>query len=172
MIQLRIKVAILGALLWFTAATKSHAQEENFIAISIYNFTRYIDWPSSETGDFMIDIIGHKSVYEKLKEIVAGRKVGNRLIVVRYLESIVNVTQSQILFIGFWQSKDMAKAIEKVGTSHTLIISEKDGLIDGGSGINFVIRNSAIKFEIKKGNIQKYGLTVGESLVNLAYKAY
>jgi len=166
------KVLIFGILIWTMFGRVSQAQEENFIAVSIYNFTRYIDWPTGDAGDFTIDIIGHKSVYDKLKEMVAGRKVGNQIIVVRYLESTNNITQSQILFVGFWQSKDMAKVLDKVGSSHTLLISEKDGLIDVGAGINFVIRNSVIKFEIKKSNIQKYGLSVGEGLLNLAYKSY
>lgn len=152
---------------------KSFAQEENFIALSVYNFTRYVDWPSSDaTGEFVIDVIGHKSVYEKLKELVSGRRVGTRNIVVRYLESVNSITQSQILFLGFWQSKDLQKAIEKIGGSHTLIITEKEGLIDAGAAINFVIRSNSIKFEIKKVNIQKYGLNVGDALLALAYKSY
>ena len=151
----------------------SFGQEENFIAVSIYNFTRYIDWPSTQAGgDFIIDVIGHKSVYEKLKEITQGRKVGSKDIKVRFLESVNQITQSHILFVGFWQSKDLFKAIDKIGYANTLIITEKEGLIEGGSGINFVIRNNVIKFEIKKANIQKYGLKVGDELERLAVKAY
>ena len=165
------KIFYILILLFF--CTHSNAQEENFISISIYNFTRNIDWPqSSATGNFIIDIIGHKSVYDKLKDLTAGRKVGNQNIEVRYLESISQITQSNILFIGFWQSKDMGKAIEKVGKNPTLIIAEKDGMIDAGAGINFVIRNGAIKFEIKRANIEQYGLSVGDGLINLAYKSY
>ena len=164
---------IFIVLLLLVVGKTSFAQEENFITLSIYNFTRYIDWPSSDASDdFIIDVIGHKSVYDKLKELVTGRKVGNRNIVVRYLESVNNITKSQILFLGFWQSKDIQKAVDKIGNEHTLLITEKDGMIDSGSAINFVIRNSAIKFEIKKANIQKYGLNVGEALLSLAYKSY
>ena len=150
-----------------------NAQEENIIALSIYNFTRYIDWPKEEAGnDFFIDVIGHKSVYEKLKELTSGRKVGNRTITVRYIETSTSIVPCQILFVGFWQSKDMSRVIEKVGNSHTLIISEKDGLIDTGAGINFVIRNNSIKFEIKKTNIVKHGLAVSDGLEQMAYKSY
>jgi hypothetical protein len=167
------RIASISFLLMLLGGMKMNAQEENFIAASIYNFTRNIDWPSNNAnGDFIVDIIGHKSVYEKLKELVAGHKVGNRTIVVRFLESVNNITQSQILFVGFWQSKDMSRAIEKVGSSATLVVSEKDGLIDSGTGINFVIRNGSLKFEIKKANIQKYGLSVGMTLEQMAFKAY
>ena len=151
----------------------ANAQEENFIAIAVYNFTRYIDWPNDgNASDFLIDVIGHKSVYDKLVEITNGRKVGNRAITVRYFAASGSITPCQILFIGFWQSKDLAMLTEKLNNSHTLIITEKDGLIDSGSCINFVIRNTAIKFEIKKANIQKQGLMVSSELENIAYKTY
>jgi hypothetical protein len=166
------KFIILALLIQIVFLAKGSAQEENFISLSIYSFTRFIDWPADESADFVMDIIGHKSVYDKLAEIAAGRKIGNRNIVVRYLESVNDITQSQILFVGFWQSKDLAKAIVKVGNAHTLIITEKDGLIEAGSAINFVIRNNAIKFEIKKSNILKYGLRIDETLLNLACKIY
>lgn len=149
------------------------AQEENVIAIAVYNFTRYVDWPANQSSqDFVVDVIGHKSVYDKLKDVTTGRKVGNRNIVVRFLENIDKITQSEILFVGFWQSKDMARILEKVKTSPTLVITEKDGLIDSGSGINFVIRNNTIKFEIKKSNIVKNGLILSETLEQMAVKAY
>jgi len=167
------KLIVLSVLFYITFFAKCLAQEENFISLSVYSFTRFIDWPSNDGSDeFIIDVIGHKSVYDKLLELTAGRKVGNRNIIVRFLESVNNITQSQILFLGFWQSKDIAKAITKIGNAHTLIITEKEGLIDGGSAINFVIRNNTIKFEIKKANIQKYALNIDETLVKLAYKSY
>jgi hypothetical protein len=149
------------------------AQEENTIAIAVYNFTRYIDWPAADAGkNFYIDIIGHKSVFDKLKELTTGRKVGNRDIIVRYLDNVEKITQSDILFLGFWQSKEVAKAMEKIKSSPTLLISEKEGLAEAGAGINFLIVNGTIKFEIKKSNIVKYGLILSETLEKMAYKTY
>lgn len=166
----KILILTLALLLGYGSA---NAQEENVIAIAIYNFTRYVDWPASDAAsDFYIDIIGHKSVYDKLKEMSSGRKVGNRNIVVRYLDTSDKITKSEILFVGYWQSKDMPKILDKVKSVNTLLISEKDGLIDSGSAINFVIRNNTIKFEIKKGNIVKYGLILSETLEQMAYKIY
>jgi hypothetical protein len=168
-----VKSFFLTIFILLTLVCKSFGQEESFIAISMYNFTRYVDWPANETStEFVIDIIGHKSVYDKLKDMTADRKVGNRRIVIRYLDGVNNITKSDMLFVGFWQSKDMAKALAKVGNAHTLIIAEKDGLIEAGAGINFVIRNNAIKFELKRNNILKYGLKVTEELSSLAYKSY
>jgi hypothetical protein len=167
------KTFILLIFFLLTFVIKSYTQEETFIAISMYNFTRYVDWPVDDaSSDFIIDIIGHKSVYEKLKDMTKDRTVGSRRMVIRYLDGVSNITKSDILFLGFWQSKDMAKALTKVGNAHTLVISEKDGMIDAGAAINFVIRNNVIKFEVKRTNILKYGLKVTEELSSLAYKSY
>ena len=149
------------------------AQEENTISIAVYNFTRYIDWPAADAAkDFYIDVIGHKSVYDKLKELVAGRKVGNRNIVVRYLENVDKITQCEILFLGFWQSKEIARVQDKIKNSPTLLITEKEGLVEAGAGINFQIINSTIKFEIKRSNIVKYGLILSDNLEKMAFKTY
>ncbi len=157
---------------FWTCTTVSYAQEENIISSAIYNFTRYIDWPDDGSADFYINIIGHKSVYDKLTELTAGRKVGTRTITIRYFETINNISPCQILFISFWQSKNISLVNEKVGEAHTLIITEKEGLIDAGSGINFVIVNNTIKFEIKRSNIVKRGLALSSQLEQMAYKTY
>jgi hypothetical protein len=167
------KSFILSIFFLLTFVIKSYTQEETFIAISMYNFTRYVDWPHDDaSSDFIIDIIGHKSVYEKLKDMAKDRTVGSRRMVIRYLDGVNSITKSDMLFLGFWQSKDMAKALVKVGNAHTLVISEKDGMIEAGAAINFVIRNNVIKFEVKRNNILKYGLKVTEELSSLAYKSY
>jgi hypothetical protein len=168
-----LKKVVFVLLLVFTFTNNGNTQEESSIALSVYNFTRYIEYPANEANnDFIIDVIGHRSVFDKLKETTAGRMVGKRPIMVRFLESADKITKSQILFVGHWQSASFPKVLEKVGNSRTLIISEKDGLIDAGAGINFVIRNNAIKFEIKRANIQKYGLILSGELEKIAYKAY
>lgn len=170
--HLRRKIGLVIICLWM-GIHPSIAQEENIIATAVYNFTRYIDWPKEEVStDFYINVIGHKSVYDKLKEMTQGRTVGNRTITVRYLETSKGILPCQILFLGFWQSKDLQEIIDKIGDNHTLIITEKGGLIDLGSGINFVILNNTIKFEIKKSNIVKHGLMVSSDLEKIAYKTY
>jgi hypothetical protein len=152
---------------------KAKAQEETAIALYVYNFTRYIEYPASDaSSDFVIDVIAHKSVYDKLKELTAGKMVGRRNIVVRFLESVNKVSQSQILFVGFWQSPALPKILDMVGNTSTLIIAEKDGMIDAGAGINFVVRNNGIKFEVKRANIEKRGLSLSKELENMAYKSY
>jgi hypothetical protein len=44
----------------------------------IYNFSRLIQWPSgSNTGEFVIGVIGDNEVFSSLSSFVANKKVGS-----------------------------------------------------------------------------------------------
>jgi hypothetical protein len=145
------------------------AQEEDYISLFIYNFTRYFEWPEDRrTGDFVIEIMGHESVYKKLSEITANRTVGNQKIVVRSITSPDNMGNPHIIMIGHWHSRHIQKVLGKIGNIPTLVITDHEGMIKEGSAINFVIRDGGIKFELKKMNATKYGLKVHSRLDNMA----
>jgi len=54
-----------------------------------------------------------------------------------------------------------------------LVISNKKGAINLGSGINFVVSSDGkLKFEIKKSNILNKGIKINSSIDKLAIKIY
>ncbi len=149
------------------------AQEERYISLFLYNFTKHFNWPEEyKSGDFIIDVIGHESVFIKLKELTATKKVGNQSIVVRNYSDITMIGKCHILFVGHWQSRFLPQILERVGNRSTLIVTEKEGLINEGSAINFIIREGTIKFEFKKSNALKYGLKFDPRIVEMAEAVY
>ncbi len=162
---------IAFALIFASVQINSRAQEEKYIGLFIYNFTKYFDWPeSSKTGDFVIQILGHKSVYEELSRLTAGKKIGTQNILIQNISSIQEVTRCQILFVGHWQSRSLQEILTKIGNHPTLILSEMEGLLDQGSAINFVIRDGTIKFEIKISNINSRQIKTDPRIRELAYR--
>jgi len=149
------------------------AQEEKYISIFLYNFTKHFDWPDEyKSGDFIIDVIGHESVFIKLKELTATKKVGDQSIVIRNYTDVTMIGKCHILFVGHWQSRFLPQILEKIGNRSTLIVTEKEGLINEGSAINFIIKEGAIKFEFKKSNALKYGLKFDPRIVEMAETVY
>lgn len=140
-------------------------QEENYISLYLLNFTRYIEWPEEErTGNFVIEVLGHVSVYEKLKEKVRGKKAGNQPIEVRNYMSVEEMGEPHIMFVGHWQSRQMKDVMAKLEGRSTLIVAENEGMIDQGAAINFVIRDGKIQYEFKKENALNRGLSVSSRL--------
>ena len=64
--------------------SKAIAQETKYIAVFLYNFTRYVDWPNNvRTGDFVIGVLSDDNIYNELMGIANGKSVGGQIVSVR-----------------------------------------------------------------------------------------
>jgi len=147
------------------------AQDAKYKALFIYNFTKQIEWPASEkTGDFVICVVNHNELFTQLSTIVTGKKVGNQNIVVKKLKGVDEITKCHILFLASSASSasNMASVVDKLGSSASLILTERQGALKNGSCINFLIRDEKLKFEMNNEVIATRKLQVSSSLANLA----
>ncbi len=148
----------------------AHSQEEKYIGLFVYNFTKYFDWPASaKTDDFKIQVLGHKSVYDELVKLTTGKMVGTQKIVCEYIETpdLINPS-TNILFLGHWHVKHLEATKSKIDSKPILLLTEYEGLINKGAMINFIVRDGTIKFELNKGNTSRVGLQTDARLTQLA----
>jgi hypothetical protein len=144
------------------------AQEENYISLYLQNFTRYIEWPEDKrNGKFVIEVLGHASVYEKLKERMSGKKVNNQPVELRNYMEASKAGSPHIMFVGHWKSRQMPQVLEQLGQQPTLIVTEKEGMIKKGAAINFVIREGKINFEFNRDQALERGLRMSSRLNEL-----
>ena len=137
----------------------------------IYNFSRLIQWPAgSSTGDFIIGVIGDNEVYSSLSSFVANKKVGAQSIVVKKFEDLQSISRCQILFVGDSKISKFEEVISRIQDFNSLVITEKRGMINSGSAIDFVLVEDKLKFVMNPENAAKYNLTVSKSLEDMAYK--
>jgi len=152
-------------------AVQVNAQEEKYIGLFVYNFTKFFDWPENmKSGNFTIEVLGHESVGDELIRLTSGKSIGNQPIVIKNINSIDQITKCNILFIGHWQSRIINDILTKTNGNNTLIISESEGILDKGTALNFVIRDNSIKFEINLTNAKNRGLKIDPRIRELAYK--
>jgi len=161
-------VCIVGLLF----VSQAHSQEEKYITLYLYNFTKHIEWPDEYKGDdFVIDVLGHTSVYEKLKVMLKSKNREGQNFIVNHPSSVDEIDPScNILFLGHWKSKLMDAALKRVGDHGTLIVTEKSGMLDKGSDINLVIRDQKIMYEVKKSSLEARGLSFSLDLTSLAQR--
>ncbi len=163
---------VLIFFLGFLFSNSSSGQEEKYIGLFVYNFTKYFDWPeSSKSGTFIIEVIGHQSVYDELIKITQGKTIGNQDITIKYLKNVQELgNNSHMVFLGHWQSRFIWELLGKVKQQPKLIISEMEGMLDNGSDINFVIRDGTIKFEMKTSNVLSRQIKIDPRIRELAYR--
>ena len=143
------------------------SQEEKFKALFIYNFTKYIEWPAINGNDFKITIIGNNKLVNELDNIASKKTVGQSAIKVTTAKSVSEVKNCQILFISNTNIDEMAMVLDNARNQNILLITESPNACSHGAGVNFVINNGNIKFEISKSNIENAGLKVSPSLLKL-----
>ena len=142
-------------------------------ALFIYNFSRLIEWPPDyKNGPFVIASMGTSSTLDELTSYTTGKMVGNQPITVKRFNSPDEITTCHILFVPFSKTRELPEILTQLKNKSTLIITEKNGGIDDGAAINFVIIGDKLKFEIKTENATKYNIKLSSKLSEMAYKAY
>jgi len=140
-------------------------------SLYIYNFSRLIQWPaSSQTGDFVIGVVGDDELYSSLVTYVSNKKVGAQPIAVRKFDSPESITRCHIVFVGNSKLSNFEDLINRLKGSNSLIITERKGMVNAGSAIDFFMEQDKLKFVMNATNAQKYNLTVSKSLEDMAYR--
>ena len=166
---------LLGLLLGFS----SIAQEvkivsmPKYLASCLYSFSRYVNWPFDyKAGDFVIAVVGDKSVYTELETMVAGKTVGAQNMVVKFYKTANDIAGfNHIIYFSECQSSFLPKIVSKTGGKGTLMVTEKEGMLNSGAAIDFTNVDGLMKFEMSKINFDKYGLQVSSFLEKMAYKS-
>jgi hypothetical protein len=154
-------------------SNSTFSQIAKYQSAYMYNFFSFLEWPaSSRSGDFNIGVLGNDDIIPELQAIAKTKKVITQPIKVLVFNSVDDITNCQVLFIPKKQSSNMQKAIEKIGSNNTLIISNTPNGISKGAAINFVLKGGKLAFELKKSNAEKYNIKISSNLNQLATKVY
>lgn len=143
-------------------------------AAFIYNFTKYITWEDSKfekASSFKIGIYKDSPIESYLVKLIENKKVSNKKIEIVKINSLEEIDALQLVFVP---SKTITKEFKEISADEdlksSLIVSEKQGRLNLGAGINFLLVTNRIKFEINLNNIKNNKLKVSSQLLKLAEK--
>lgn len=138
-------------------------------ALFVYNFTRYIQWPSSSNSqEFVIGVLGKSDIYSELQKLASDKHVGTSTIIVKQYANSAEIGKCQILLVAGEASAQVAQLAAQFQSKNTLIITERPGLYKKGASICFAMEDGKQKFEISKTNVSKTGLMVNNQLLDMA----
>lgn len=140
-----------------------------FHSIFIYNFSKFIQWPTEYTkGDFVIGVLGSSPVTQHLEAMAVSKRVGNQSFSIVSYKNPGDIEKCHILYIPTNQSSLLEECKTNLAGTATLIITDKPGLGKDGSGINFLIIDGKPKFELNKSAAEERNLKVSTELAKLA----
>lgn len=143
-------------------------QNEKFKALFLYNFTKYIEWPSEyKKGDFIIAVLGSTPMITELELIAERRKVETQTIVVQQYNSVSDIRNCHVIYIPSGKSSSLQDVLNKLSKMPTLVITDSPGLARKGSSINYVMKGTKQDFEINKTQIEGAHLKINKTLLSL-----
>jgi len=158
------KVQLLICFAGILCLTSVFGQNEKFKALFIYNFTNYIEWPGGSGKSFVIAVLGDSPILGELQAISKIKKVGSLPIEVVKVNSAVEVTNAQIVFIPSGKKRVLPEVAKTLSGRSVLIISDN---AQGEFGINFIEVDQKQSFQISKLNIELRKMKVNSALLSL-----
>lgn len=158
-------LVILGL---FALCITARAQDEKFKALFMYNFTKYIEWPQNkQSGDFVIGVIGSPAIASELNAIASKKTVGSQSIKVKEISSSDDVAKLHIVYVAESKSGDAEGIAGRIKGKGVVLITDKAGLAQTTSGINYIKQDGKQKFEANQKILEQEGVKVSSQLMAL-----
>ncbi len=143
--------------------------EDKTKAVFIYHFTKYIQWPDSDSlTAFRIAVLGQPNILLPLNEIKNKKSIQGTPIKITTYRVLPDTLNCHMLFIPKSHFKQIPSILKKVKNKPILTISDSPGFAEAGVAINFFMHQGKIKFEINGSTIDSTRLIISSQLLKLA----
>jgi YfiR/HmsC-like len=170
-------VAILVLFLALTSslsgawASAQEANESQVKAAFVFNFVKFVDWPSEAFNDsgapIIVGVVGEDSTSSAIDQTINGKTANGRRLLIKRFPNFKAITRCHILFISFSQRDNLRQILAAVGPA-VLTVGETEGFAQMGGIINFTIVDKKVRFEINQTAAERAGLRVSAKLLSLA----
>ena len=148
--------------------------ERQVKAAYLYKFGSYVEWPErafpGPDSPIRIGVIGADALADELAQMVGGRTVNGRPLVVRKLRREDSVAGLNILFVGHSNNARLGEILAATKGQPMLTVTESDDGIAAGSMINFVVVDGKVRFEAAPKAAVMNNLNISARLLAAAYK--
>src|SRR6266513_4072073 len=156
------------------AQADAQADEYRVKAAFLYKFGSYIEWPSRSfagtDSPVTIGVMGADTLADELAQIVTGRNVNGRPVVVRRLRPGDPIAGLHMLFIGGSDRGWLAEILAAARGRALLTVTESEEGLELGSVINFVVIEDKVRFDVAPPPAESGGLKISARLLGVARK--
>jgi hypothetical protein len=171
-VKIRNSCAIVLGILLSTGARAQEANEYQVKAAFLYNFAKFVEWPSqafkSPTDPIVIGVLGKNPFSDALAAAVAGKAWAGRAFQVREISTAQQAAGCQIVFISSSERKRLAALLADIGNAPVLTVGETENFTAAGGMVNFKIEAGSVRLQINVEAARKRELHISAKLLSLA----
>ena len=164
-------IALLVGMARLLAADAHALPEPQLKALYLYNFTKYVDWPAESfagtNAPFTIGVVGGADVGHALEEIVRGKRVNGRELVVRRIEQPEEVKACQVVFLDP-KDRPLASFISAAKDLPVLTVGIAEDFLGSGGMVCLARKDQNIRPRIDLPTARRVHLNISAKLLALA----
>ena len=169
-LALAFLVWLVGSLVPARAQTGTQHEYELKAGV-LYHIIEYVEWPKGSAGGeqppIQIGLLGDIPFPEAL-EVLDGKTVQGRKLVVKRLADRSAAADCQVLFIGASERPRVAEITTALKDRPVLTVSEVEGFAEHGGMVNLVAGQNRIVMEINREVARRARLGISSQLLKLA----
>jgi len=148
------------------------SKEYQLKAAFLYNFTKFVEWPSHRfaqtNSPIVIGVLGRNPFGDELEKIVKDRKVNGRDILVTNITASAGVKAVHMVFISAGEEELWRETLASLRNTAVLTVGESAVFAQTGGMINFTLQADKVRFEINQDPAETAGLKLSAQLLKLA----
>jgi len=155
------------------AAAQSGLSEYDVKAAYLFNFGKFVRWPSTAKQPgrtFDICLLGQDRFGGTLDKVTAGENINGQPVAVKRLATPADAASCQIVFIDRSEEKRLTTLLPALDRSGVLTVSDIPGFSEHGGMIQFQLAGDRVRFEVNLGAAERAGLSLSSDLLKVATK--
>jgi hypothetical protein len=153
-------------------SSASASEEYKVKAAFLYNFARYVRWPSDAFVDddapVIVAVFGDDPFGSTLVDALAGKQIGERRFVIERIAAVDKLRPVHLLFVPDTSERDIGAIVEHYAGTSTLIVGDSLKTVEVNGSIGFFIEQKKVRFAINTAAIKRGNLEVSSQLLKLA----
>jgi YfiR/HmsC-like len=139
-------------------------------AVYLYNFGKFVQWPSSAPPDdaFTICVLGDDPFGGTLDSAVSGEKINGVQVQVRRIASVDNAGSCRMMFISSSETDRVRVILAAVQRAPILTVSDIPKFAQRGGMIGFVNEGDRVRFNVNLASAQRANLQLSSDLLKVA----
>jgi hypothetical protein len=168
-----IMLAVLG-LVSTAQAQRTPPTEYEVKAAYLYNFGKFVAWPSSEAAikgeSFEICVLGDDPFGAALDAAVTGSTINGKNVAIKRIVKAQEINGCRILFISSSESERLPGILNTLDKENILTVSDMPEFSQRGGMIQFVLEGKRVRFEVNLTNAEGAGLNLSSELLKVALR--
>lgn len=139
-------------------------------AAYLYNFTKFITWPATNSATFNICVIG-KSQFGNLLDALEAKTALDKPIRILHFDTVKQVKDCQIVYLETADNQgslSIPGALTVSTLNNTLTVSSHPFFAEQGGMIGFVIEAEKVRLHINLRTLKQSGLGISAKLIEVA----